>query len=477
MAKVFGAEAGSHYRPDRILIQPKPGANRTMLASLHNANRTAVLREFDRLGIQVIAVPDGQSVPGTIYKYRHSGLVDYAEPDFIRSTASTEPNDPKYVDGTLWGLNNYGQNGGTPGADIDAPEGWDILTSARSIVVAVVDSGIRYTHEDLAANMWVNPSDGSHGWNTLTGTNTPLDVQGHGTLVAGVLGGVGNNGKGVVGVAWSVQMMALACFDANEHASDSDIITCLEYARTNGARIINASWGDYAYSQSLSNALYGLQRDGIVFVAACGNDRRNVDLTPYYPACYQLDNIISVAYTTRSDTLGTLSNFGATNVDLAAPGAAMYSTFFAADNSYLPEPYAPYLEGTSFASSYVSGALALLMAHYPGEDYHEITTRLLNGADPVPALGGKCVTGGRLNLRKAFNPPIRLRSTGLDSSGSFVLRVLGAPNREVIVEATSDLANWSPMVTNTLSSAGTMDFTDTESGGAGQRFYRAVESP
>jgi len=173
---------------------------------------------------------------------------------------SLRRNDPYYTSGKLWGLNNYGQNygpgSGTPDADIDAPEAWDVLTSASNIVVAVLDTGIRYTHEDLASNMWVNPDDGGHGLNALTGSNDPNDdsSSGHGTLMAGVIGGVGNNGKGVTGVAWQVQLMACKCFSSSNTASTSDIITCIDYARTNGARVINASFSSPSNSISLSNA-------------------------------------------------------------------------------------------------------------------------------------------------------------------------------------------------------------------------------
>src|SRR5439155_927608 len=158
---------------------------------------------------QVLSVPEGETVPGLIAKYQRSGLVEFAEPDYTARVFAT-PNDPKFLDGTLWGLNNLGQNGGTADADIDAPEGWDVLTSASNIVVAVLDTGVRYTHEDRAANMWVNPNGGGHGTNALDGTNDPSDENGtgHGTLVAGILGAVGNNGKGVTGVAWQVQIMA-----------------------------------------------------------------------------------------------------------------------------------------------------------------------------------------------------------------------------------------------------------------------------
>jgi subtilisin family serine protease len=154
-------------------------------------------------------------IPALIKLYAQSGLVEFAEPDYLVHAAVTIPNDPRYLDGTLWGLNNTGQNGGTMDADIDAPEAWDIRTSASNIVVAVLDTGIRTTHEDLAANLWTNPLDGSHGWNALSGTNNPGDDEGHGSLVAGIIGARGNNGRGVVGVAWSVQIMALKCLDSS----------------------------------------------------------------------------------------------------------------------------------------------------------------------------------------------------------------------------------------------------------------------
>ena len=167
---------------------PKPGAPRATLTNFHSAQRAEVVSTFAAIGgLQVLQLPEGASVEDFIAQYRQSGLVEYAEPDYLRQLAAT-PNDPAYMNGTLWALDNYGQGGGTAGADIDAPEAWDVLTSASNIVVAVLDTGIRYTHEDLAANMWVNPSDGGHGLNAITGMNNVMDYNGHGTLVAGVLG-------------------------------------------------------------------------------------------------------------------------------------------------------------------------------------------------------------------------------------------------------------------------------------------------
>jgi subtilisin family serine protease len=462
------------YRDDRILIQPKPGIHSVALAAFHSAQQTEVLRTFEGIGgLQILHVPPGESAKALITRYKLSGLVEFAEPDFIR-TATATPNDPKYLDGTLWGLNNTGEIGGTADSDIDAPEAWDVLTSASNVVVAVLDTGVRYTHEDLAANMWVNPIDGGHGLNALTGTNDPNDDNGHGSLVSGILGAVGDNGKGVAGVAWRVQIMACKCLDATGNGSDSDLITSIDYARSNGARIISASLDSPAYSQALSNTIHSARNAGLIFVASSGNNSANLDLYPRYPASYDVDNIVAVAYTTRNDTLGSLSNYGATSVDLAAPGAEMYSTFFASDSSYLGGSF---LQGTSFAAPYVAGTIALILAKYPGEPHQHIIRRLLNATDPLPALSGKCVTGGRLNLRKALIPAISLIAIPTAANAPFRLRLSGDPSQSHVIEIATELTSWSPIVTNTTSANGTFDFIDNGSTNSAQRFYRARSSP
>jgi subtilisin family serine protease len=460
---------------DQILVQPKFGASPHEVAAFHARQRTRVLAKMDATdGLQIVAVPLGDTVASMVDKYQHSGLVEFAEPDYLRYTTLTTPNDPKFMDGTLWGLNNYGQNGGTAHADIDAPEAWDVLTSASNIVVAVLDTGIRYTHEDLATNMWSNPLDGSYGTNSWAGTNDPGDDEGHGTLMAGVIGGVGNNGKGVVGVAWKVQLMACKCFNSSGASSDSAIVAAIEYARLNGAKIISASFDSTNFGVALSNAVYRARQTGIIFVSSSGNNRVNVDVTPHYPACFGIDNIVSVAYTTRNDLLGQYSNYGATNVDLAAPGAGIYSCFFRSDSDYLGGPT---LEGTSYAAAYVSGALALVMAKFTGEPYQQTITRLLNGTDPLPALAGKCLTGGRLNLRNVLTPQIRLSTVPSTIPGLMQFRVLSAPARSCIVQKSSDLSKWSPILTNITSLNGLFDFSDLALTNSAPRFYRAVASP
>ena len=406
------------YRADRILVMPKPGADLTLL---HAQLGAQVRRTYPAIqNLQVIQLPPLADPLEFAALYQRSGLVAYAEPDFILHAFGT-PNDFYFGNGTLWGLNNTGQSGGRPDADIDAPEAWDTLTDAGSIIVAVIDTGMRYTHEDLADNLWVNPGesgqdflgfdkrsnlfddDGNgyvndvHGINAIDGTGIPWDDHGHGTHVSGTIGGVGNNSVGVVGVAWRVQLMALKFLNAAGQGFTSDAIECIDYARREGAKIINASWGSYgSASNALRDAIASTRDAGMIFVAAAGNSASDNDIQPLYPASYDLDNIIAVAATTRQDELASFSNFGATTVDLGAPGTEIFSTWNTADNAYGS------LQGTSQATPHVAGACALVWARYPGENYLQIKNRVLAGTDPLPALAGKCVTGGRLNLQKAL---------------------------------------------------------------------------
>ena len=450
------------YREDQILVQPKSGTSAAALARFHDAQKGKVLRIFEKIGhLQIVSVAPGETVPGLVAKYQQSGLVEFAEPDYIGHVMAI-PNEQNYTNGTLWGLNM-----------IEAPAAWDVLTCASNILVAVLDTGVRYTHEDLASNMWTNPNGGGHGLNALTGSNDPSDDSGHGTEVAGVLGAVGNNGKGVVGVAWRAQIMACKCFNNFGVGTLSACIACLDYARTNGARIVNASWGFAPGSLALSNAVACLRDAGIIVVAACGNSASDVDVNPVYPACYPLDNVVSVAYTTRADTLATASNYGRTNVHLAAPGEQIYSTFGAADSG----SFAYHTDtGTSFAAPYVTGVFALMLVGYPGENYRQIINRVLSATEPLPSLTGKCTTGGRLNVRKALTP-IRLTVTASAGGGPFQLRVSAATNLACVIQVSTDLAGWSPIFTNATSASGIFDFIDPQSTNSALRFYRATTSP
>jgi subtilisin family serine protease len=395
------AAAGA-YRGDRLLVKPVAGAD---LALLHARLGAVKLREFPGIGgLQVVQVPARASVRGLMVAYQRSGLVQYAEPDFLVHAFLT-PNDFRYWDGSLWNLHNTGLYGGTPGADIHAPQGWDVQHTAPNVIIADVDTGVRLTHEDIAPNLWTNPAPtigDVHGINALAGTGDPSDDYGHGTHVAGILGAAGNNSVGVVGVAWQVQIMACKFIDATGNGSISDAITCLDYARAHGARIVNASWGGYGFaSAALFDAIDSLRDAGILFVAACGNDNNDNDTNPLYPASYALDNIIAVAATDRTDNRAWFSNYGAHTVNLGAPGSPVFSCWNGSDSDYR------YNDGTSMAAPHVSGACALVWAHFPAETYLAIRNRVLANTDPLPALAGKTVSGGRLDLYRALThaPP------------------------------------------------------------------------
>jgi len=455
---------------DRFLIKPRVGVNRVELDRFHSVNRCEVARHFPGFGgLQVLRAPPGHAVPDLVRRYQASGLVEYAEPDYLVHLASVLPNDPRFLDGTLWGLNNTGQNGGLTNTDIDAPAAWSALTSASNVIVAVIDSGIRQTHEDLAGNLWTHPQDGSHGLNALTGTTNVNDDNGHGTLVAGILGATGNNGLGVVGVAWQVQIMA--CKFANEFGvgTIADAITCLDYARTNGAKIINASWGTEEFSLSLSNAVHQAGAEGILVVAAAGNRSppSDNDEYPFYPASLDLDNVVSVAATTRTDDLYVLSGYGATSVDLAAPGTEIESTSNASDAGYATD------SGTSMAAAYVSGALALMRSRFAADSHGQLINRLLQATDPLPSLDGKCVTGGRLNLWKALSPFPTLAIPLPANSNLLALQLFGEAGKTYVVEVTSNFQSWSPVITNQAGANGTFIFTCAIATNSA-RFFRAI---
>ena len=345
-----------------------------------------------------------ESLPNALDTAAAQPSVLAVEPDYVRQ-AILVPNDPKYLDGTLWGLNQ------TSDADIDAPEGWNVRSSAGAVIVAVIDTGIKTTHQDLAANMWRNSAeiagnkidddangfvDDIFGCDAYNNDGDPTDDQGHGSHCAGTIGGTGNNGIGVTGVAWGVKLMGCKFLSATGSGADSDAVRCIDYARSKGAKILSNSWGGGGAGVSLQAAIERTRTAGLIFVAAAGNDGINTDSSPSYPASLATDNIVSVAATTRTDTLASFSNYGSVTTDLGAPGEGIYSTVSTSDTAY-----ATY-SGTSMATPHVAGVLALLVAQFPAESYSAIITRLLNGTDKIPALAGKTKSGGRLNLANAI---------------------------------------------------------------------------
>ncbi|MCX6585797.1 MAG: S8 family serine peptidase, partial [Acidobacteria bacterium] len=397
------------YRTGQILIKPKLAASSLLLQALHNTHGASIARVFARVGnIQVLRLPKTMNVEQAVALYRANPFIEFAEPDYLVSINQTQtfPNDLSF--NQLWGLHNTGQAGGTVNADINAPEAWSLRTSASSIVVGVVDTGIDYNHPDLAANMWTNPGeipnngidddkngfvDDVFGINAITDTGNPMDDDGHGTHVAGTIGAVGNNGTGVTGVAWNVKLMALK-FIGGGSGSTADAIQCINYALSKGVQILSNSWGGGGFSQPLYDAISSAKDQGVLFVAAAGNESLNNDTAISFPASYDLPNVVSVAATDRNDTLAGYSNFGYRRVHLGAPGSDIYST--------LPNNGYGVLSGTSMATPHVAGALALLKAQFPALAYDELIRRLLLATDARSNLDQTTLSGGRLNLYRAL---------------------------------------------------------------------------
>lgn len=396
---------------DHVIVKPTNPAmsEADFLVQLKQAGAT-VRRRMPSSGIWLVAFPPEDlldAVPQAVRSMGDRGdLVRYAEPDYI-AYASGFPNDLNF--GSLWGLHNTGQTGGTVDADIDAPEAWEYHTGSRTVKVGIIDSGIDYKHPDLEANIWTNPReiagngidddhngyiDDVRGWDFRNNDNDPKDDNRHGTHCAGTIGALGGNGTGVVGVCWQVSMVPLKFLGSNGSGATSDAVEAVSYATSIGVTLTSNSWGGGPSSTALRDAINAADAAGILFVAAAGNSTSNNDSVPSFPASYAGANIISVAATKSRDALASFSNYGAVSVDIAAPGDAIYSTV--PGNSYTS------LSGTSMATPHVAGACALLKAFRPELTGREIRDLILRTGDPLPALTGKVATGKRLNVRAAL---------------------------------------------------------------------------
>jgi subtilisin family serine protease len=346
---------------------------------------------------------------------RRSAWVEVVEPNYLVRATETIPNDPEL--GALWGLRNTGQfidgQAGVPFADIDAVRAWNTTTGSLGIVVAITDTGIDYSHPDLAANVWSAPGvyvistgsatftclPGSRGVNVLASTCDPMDTEVHGTHIAGTIGAEGNNGRGVTGVNWNVSLLGIKFLNENGIGTLADGIAALNAAvqlKQQGVniRVINASWSITAGSSFLLQAIQEANAADILVVASAGNNGRNNDVIPQFPASYNTPNVISTAATDNRDNLAFFSNYGPASVHLGAPGSGIYSTL--TGNRY------GVISGTSMATAMVSGAAALVLSRCPLSAV-QLKTALLNSVDPVPSLLGRTVSGGRLNIRKALD--------------------------------------------------------------------------
>lgn len=393
-------ESDAPRAPDTILVrfasQAESVAARNAVHALMGTERR---HRYRTIPVEVVELPPGTDLTEMIAAYEARPDVEYAEPNFMYAPLNT-PDDPSFDQ--LWGLHNTGQSGGTPGADISALDAWATTTGSSNVIVAVIDTGIDYTHPDLAANMWSNPNPtfgDVHGARFVSGNGQPtngdpMDDHSHGTHVAGTIGAIGDNGIGVAGVAWNVRLMGLKFITSSNQGSLADAIAAIEYAIEHGAHLSNNSWGGGGYSQALKDAIEAAGNANQLFVAAAGNENNNNDNSPAYPATYDLPNIISVANSTRTDARSGLSNYGANSVHVAAPGTAIYSTVL--NSSYGNK------SGTSMAAPHVAGTAALLLSLHENAPYAQLKKWILSSVTPLSNWDDLVITGGRLNAAQAI---------------------------------------------------------------------------
>lgn len=422
--KKTAVPAASHV-PNEMLVKFKTGVSEEMkTAVLERVNGKvkekivtgAMLHSGDKEGVTLVTLPG--AALDAISRVKGLPEVEYAEPNFIYTHFATS-NDPYYTNGSLWGMygdatspaNQYGSQAG---------EAWAAgKTGSITVWIGIIDEGYMYTHDDLAANAGINPGeiagngndddgnglvDDVYGWDFDGNNNTVFDGvdDDHGTHVAGTIGAVGGNKIGVAGVVWNVKMMN-AKFLGKRGGTTANAIKAVDYftglKTRHGINLVatNNSWGGGGFSQGLFEAIERANTAGILFIAAAGNDGKDIDASVSYPAGYSNANIISVASITNTGAMSSFSNYGKTLVDLGAPGSSIWSTVPKSSKGKVVAGYASY-SGTSMATPHVAGAAALYAASNPGASAATIKNAILGSAVPTASLSGKTVTGGRLNV-------------------------------------------------------------------------------
>jgi thermitase len=327
---------------------------------------------------------------------------------------SSDAMDPDFENS--WGLNNTGQTDnheqvGLAGKDIQATLGWGVSTGLSSTVVAIVDSGIDLTHEDLLKNLWVNKGeipdnqidddkngfvDDINGWNFVSNTASVQDDFNHGSMCAGIIGAEANNQKGSRGINWQVSMMAVKALDNNGLGTTENTVSAIQYAVQNGATIVNTSWGQTNYDQTLYDEVNFANQKGVIIVAAAGNDGKNNDSdpSPTYPAAFRLPNIIAVAAYDNRDNIADFSNYGPETVNIGAPGVGIFSTKIGGYD---------YGDGTSYAAPFVSGTAALVKSFVPGLSMADLIDRLLETSEVISYYEkNNTATAGRISAYNAL---------------------------------------------------------------------------
>ncbi|MDQ8203399.1 S8 family serine peptidase [Pelagicoccus sp. SDUM812003] len=456
-----------HIHEGELVKESLSIANEFIVAATANSRLSEIERVADALGAAAEPLsrnsdlfrfhfPETENLAALPQRMASLGalpeIVRYVEADQLLRRSAFEPNDPRFP--LQYNLSNP-LGAGSANRDIDAPQAWDTINASPEVVIAIIDTGIRATHEDLKDNLWRNEGelangldddgngiiDDLFGFNAIEHNGDPNDDNGHGTHVAGIAAARGNNSKGIAGVTWDAQLMPLKFLDETGYGTISDAIKCIDYAITNGADIINNSWGGSENSEALYETLTRASDAGTLIVSAAGNESLDLDETPTYPAAYQIPNQVTVVATENYDTLSFYSNYSPRLAHIAAPARAI-SAFHTADDAYAE------LEGTSMAAPLVAGSLALIKAKFPKNSAEGNLARLLNSVELRTDLSRVCLSSGRLNVHRAVtgasNAPVNdtfaqaeeLSSLGGRRSGSLSLATresgepLPAPNAQ-----------------------------------------------
>ena len=419
----FTIYEGEEGDEPEVLVRFKPGVSVERMDEIAASLNDRLEDEIESVeGLASIDDLDDADAESVAAEYASLPEVEYAEPNYrikldpvgegVRYASPLPPggpNDPLL--GEQWGLLNTGQRGGRNEADISAFAAWDKTKGSRKVVVAVLDSGVDYTHPDLAGNMWHRPADlemyfddelgtidDAEGFSAVEYERDPMDENGHGTHCAGIVGAEGDNGEGITGVNWKVEIMPLKFMGRGGFGSTKDAIAAINYViarRKDGVnvRVISASWGSQQRSKALEDVIRKAGEADILFVAAAGNDGADADKRPHYPSGYKLPNVMSVAALDRRDELAGFSNYGAKGVHVAAPGKEILST-------WLGGKYEEH-SGTSMATPFVAGVAGLILSVEPNLSVKELRDRLINTVDKLDSLKGKVVSGGRVNAARA----------------------------------------------------------------------------
>ena len=424
-----GSIDGNEFVDGQVIIKFKDHVIRQS-ADLPGVEDEAILvQNLDVAGAGLYAVQD-VDLPRLLARLNADPRIAYAEPNWIyrvdpivsddpvhiEGRAEANPNDPMYND--LYGMKNTGQTGGKAGADIKAYKAWEQSTGSRNVLVAIIDTGVDYTHEDLTDNIWTNPGesgndasgkdkrtngvddDGNgfiddwHGWDFANKDNDPKDDHSHGTHCAGTIGGVGDNGKGVVGVNWKVGILPIKFLKGNGSGTLADAVLSIDYATKMKAHLMSNSWGGGGFTKTMEDSIIAASKAGILFVAAAGNNSSDNDKKPHYPSSYETENVLAVAAVDHNAGIASFSCYGLTSVDVGAPGVDILSSV--TGNTYKK------FSGTSMATPHVAGAAALIWSVLPQLSHLDVKARLMNTAVGISALAGKTVTGGMIDVASAM---------------------------------------------------------------------------